>query len=76
MYWLGASPEMCIYFRNLVVEGTRDRKAVRRIVRALAAKGYTFYARGLQDVDTGELGGAGYGLTDAGLKLARELDRP
>jgi hypothetical protein len=74
MYWQSASPEMCIYFRHLVVEGVRDRKAVRRIVRGLAAKDYTYYARGLQDVDTGEMAGAGYGLTDTGLKLARELD--
>lgn len=78
MYHMGASPEMCLWFCNLT-HATRDRKAVRRTVRSLAAKGLTFYQSGLINEDTGEVAGSGYGLTEEGLRQARkyaeEMDR-
>ncbi len=52
-------------FAALTHETKMERKEVRRIVRHLARRGLTEYAKGLWNED-GEPCGSGYRITDAG----------
>lgn len=49
-----------------------DRKTVRRACRSLTRKGLAQFARGLW-TDEGEMAGAGYGCTEAGLEARAAL---
>lgn len=65
--------EFCyLSFRAIAAESNLDIKHVRRTVRSLAYKGLTQYARGLV-TDAGEMAGAGYACTPAGLDLHTRL---
>jgi hypothetical protein len=58
--------ERCSPFRPIQDYTGYDRKTVRRHVRALARKGLAEYFRGLCTED-GDMAGAGYCITKAGL---------
>lgn len=60
-----------VNFAYLSAETGLDRKVVRRSVRALARKGLADYQRGLY-TDDGEMAGAGYAATEAGVARAKE----
>jgi hypothetical protein len=65
-------------FKNIAtyVENTGggcERGNIRRVVRALARKGYTEFFRGLMG-DDGYLMGSGYGVTRKGREWYRGLD--
>lgn len=53
--------------------GGCERGNIRRVVRALARKGYTEFVRGLFR-DDGYLNGSGYGVTRKGREWYRGLD--
>lgn len=62
----------CLYFREIAKRTRLTIKEVRRAVRSLARKGLAQYERGLFDND-GMVAGSGYSCTEAGKKLAEEL---
>jgi cation transport regulator ChaC len=53
-------------FASLMYETKMERREVRRIVRHLARRGLTEYAKGLWNED-GEPCGSGYRITDQGM---------
>lgn len=57
-------------FKPVAAETGLDVKEVRRKVRALKRKGLARFSAGLWNED-GQPAGSGYGLTQAGLELAR-----
>ena len=65
--------EICVPFAPIQAITTYDRKTVRRHVRALARKGLAEYKRGLWN-DDGPAG-AGYCITNAGIKVMESLWR-
>jgi hypothetical protein len=61
------------HMRTIADAAGFDRAKTRRIVRYLARKGYAEYGKGLW-TDSGEVAGAGYCITKAGLELLAELE--
>jgi hypothetical protein len=61
-------------FSTLTFETKMERKEVRRIVRHLARRGLTEYAKGLWNED-GEPCGSGYRITEAGVMAISSGDR-
>jgi hypothetical protein len=60
-------------FATLMVETKMERREVRRIVRHLARRGLTEYAKGLWNED-GEPCGSGYRITDLGMAALYPID--
>jgi hypothetical protein len=65
--------DMCSHFKPIVNHTGLDRRVVRLACRSLARKGLAQYAKGLW-TDDGELAGAGYGPTKAGMEF--HVSRP
>ena len=61
-------------FATLMFETKMERRDVRRIVRHLARKGLTEYAKGLWNED-GEPCGSGYRITDQGMATLSSQER-
>lgn len=59
-------------FAGVAKRAALDRSKVRRAVRGLARKGLVEFVQ-VSWTDDGEMFGAGYGLTDAGVKLRSAL---
>lgn len=60
-------------FAGVAKESGLDRSKVRRAVRGLARKGLVEFVQ-VSWTDDGEMHGAGYGLTDAGVALRAALE--
>lgn len=61
-------------FATLSFDTKMERREVRRIVRHLARRGLTEYAKGLWNED-GEPCGSGYRITDQGMAALSSQDR-
>lgn len=65
--------EMCLPFAYIMNDTKLDRSAVRRACRSLARKGLAEFYRGLVN-DAGEMAGAGYCASRAGVALVDPVD--